>query len=528
MEFHDPSTNKRKRRPVILLTGATGCIGGRLLAALEARGLSVRCMTRRPDALDGRVGPHSSVVYGDCLDPASLRETLAGIDIAYYLVHSMGSDRDFAAQDRTAARHFGAAARAAGVRRIVYVGGLGASTGLSRHLRSRQETGEVLRESGVPVVELRSGIVLGPGSLSFELIRALVERLPVMVCPSWVRTPTQPIALADLVDYLVAVLDLPSDRSRVLEVGGADVVSYDAIMREYARQRGLRRWLIPMPLLTPRLSSLWLGLTTPVYARVGRELVDGLRTATVVGDDAARNTLPVRPLGLRQAVARATEEEDAAFAATTWSEDALSSAAGLRWGGVRIRTRLVDSRAVDLPVRPPEAFAPICRIGGNNGWYYGDWIWRLRGLVDRLLGGVGMHRGRRDPEHLSTGDVLDCWRVEVCEPNVRLRLVAEMKLPGRAWLQFDVTPRSGGGSTIRQTAVFDAAGLWGRCYWHALYPVHAVLFAGLLGSIARRAAQTAGQRPPSRSPAPSMKRRAGRAGDRLQPRASAGNAARSP
>ena len=282
---------------MILLTGATGCIGGRLLAALEERGHTLRCMTRRPAALAGRLGPRNEAVHGDCLDAASLAAPLAGVDTTYYLVHSMGGGADFEAQDRAAARNFGAAARSAGVRRIVYVGGLGARAGLSRHLRSRHETGELLREAGVPVVELRSGIVLGAGSLSFELIRALVERLPVMVCPAWVRTPTQPIALADLVAYLVAVLDLPPGESRVFEVGGADVVSYADIMRGYARQRGLRRWLIPVPLLTPRLSSLWLGLTTPVYARVGRELVDGLRTATVASDDAARSAFPFVPSG---------------------------------------------------------------------------------------------------------------------------------------------------------------------------------------------------------------------------------------
>ena len=483
--------NPADPRPAILLTGATGCIGGRLLAALEAREYPVRCMTRRPQALAGRVGPCTSVVRGDCLDPTSLRDTLSGIHTAYYLVHSMGGTADFEAQDRAAARNFGAAARAAGVRRIVYVGGLGSAARISRHLRSRQETGAVLRESGVPVVELRSGVVLGAGSLSFELIRALVERLPVMICPSWVRTPTQPIALADLVAYLVAVLDRPHGESRVFEVGGADVVSYGRIMQEYARQRGLRRWLIPVPLLTPRLSSLWLGLTTPVYARVGRELVDGLRTATVVSDAAARNAFAVRPLGLRQAIARALEEEDAAVAAGPWSQSRLSAGTALRWGGVRIRTRLIHSCAVDLPVSPAAAFAPIRSIGGANGWYYGDWIWRLRGLVDRLIGGVGMHRGRRDREHLAAGDVLDCWRVEAYEPDARLRLAAEMKVPGRAWLQFDVAPRGGGGSTVRQTAVFDAAGLLGRCYWHALYPIHVVLFRGLLRSIARRAVREA-------------------------------------
>ncbi len=479
--------NATQQRPAILLTGATGCIGGRLLAVLEARGHRVRCLTRRPAALDQRVGPYTGVVRGDCLDPASLQGAFAGVATAYYLVHSMGSGVDFEAQDRAAACNFGEAARAAGVRRIVYMGGLGASAGLSRHLRSRHETGEVLRASGVPVIEFRSAVVLGAGSLSFELIRALVERLPVMICPSWVRTPTQPIALADLVAYLAAALYLPHGGSRVFEVGGADVVSYGGIMQEYARQRGLRRRLIPVPLLTPRLSSLWLGLTTPVYARVGRELIDGLRTATVVNDAAARTAFRVRPRGLRQAIAGALEEEDAAFAAGPWTETALQAGTGLRWGGVRIRTRLIHSCAADVPAAPAAAFAPIRRIGGDNGWYYGDWLWRLRGLVDRLLGGVGMSRGRRDPERLAEGDVLDCWRVEEYEPDARLRLAAEMKVPGRAWLQFDVTPREGGTCTVRQTAVFDARGLWGRFYWHALYPVHVVLFRGLVQSIARRA-----------------------------------------
>ena len=308
------------QRPAILLTGATGCIGGRLLAVLEARGHRVRCLTRRPAALAERLGPHTCAVRGDCLDPASLQGAFAGISTAYYLVHSMGNAADFEAQDRAAARNFGAAARSAGVRRIVYMGGLGASAALSRHLRSRHETGEVLRESGVPVVEFRSAVVIGAGSLSFELIRALVERLPVMVCPAWVCTATQPIALADVAAYLAAALYLPHGDSRVFEVGGADIVSYGGIMQEYARQRGLRRRLIPVPLLTPRLSSLWLGLTTPVYARVGRELIDGLRTATVVNDAAARTAFRVRPRGLRQAIAGALEEEDAAFAAGPWSE----------------------------------------------------------------------------------------------------------------------------------------------------------------------------------------------------------------
>ena len=338
----------------VLVTGATGYVGGRLLAALEQTGAPLRCLARRPEALAGRVAASTEVVKGDCLDPATLPAALAGVDTAYYLVHSMGSGRSFAALDETAARHFGQAAQAAGVRRIVYLGGLGAAeeAELSEHLRSRQQTGDVLRASGVPVVELRASIVIGSGSLSYEMVRALVERLPVMVCPRWVQVPTQPIAVDDLVAYVLAARDLPPGAEGVYEVGGPDAVSYRDIMMEYARQRGLRRWLIPVPLLTPRLSSLWLGLVTPLYARVGRKLIESLRNPTVVTSDRARKTFAVRPRPLREAIARALSGEDAEVAATRWS-DALSSAAlSPPWGGTRLGTRLVDSRARVVAVSP--------------------------------------------------------------------------------------------------------------------------------------------------------------------------------
>lgn len=474
-------------RERILLTGASGYVGGRLLRALEARGHAVRCLARRPEFVAARAGPHTAVVGGDCLDPGSLRGVCDGVETVYYLVHSMGSTADFEARDREAARNLGVVARRAGVRRIIYLGGLGAGAGLSRHLRSRHETGDMLRASGVPVVELRSGIVLGSGSLSFELIRALVERLPVMVCPTWVRAPTQPIAVEDLIDYLLAALDLPDDGSRLFEVGGAEQVSYRDIMLEYARQRGLRRRLLPVPLLSPRLSSLWLGLTTPVYARIGRKLVDGLRNPTVVRDAAALQVFAVRPMGLRAAIARAIANEDQDFATTRWSDAVSSSGQAPAWGGVRIGARLFDVRSIAVDAPPAAAFAPIRRIGGAAGWYCLDWLWRLRGAVDLLAGGVGMRRGRRDPDGLATGDVLDCWRVEAYEPNVRLRLAAEMKLPGRAWLEFEVEPRGASGSTIRQTAVFDPAGLAGLGYWYGIYPLHARIFGGMLRGIARRA-----------------------------------------
>ena len=474
--------------PLLLLTGATGYVGGRLLARLEATGRRVRCLTRRPEALRPRVGPGTEVVFADVSDPASLPEAMAGGAVAYYLVHSMGVADGFEEQDRAAARQFGAAARAAGVRRIVYLGGLGdADRATSPHLRSRQEVGDLLRASGVEVIEFRASIVLGSGSLSFELLRALVERLPVMIAPRWVAVKTQPIGITDLLDYLVAALDLPAAGTRIYEIGGADQVSFGDLMQEYARQRGMRRRIIPVPVLTPRLSSLWLGLVTPVYARVGRKLIDSMTVPTVVRDASARRAFPIAPLGVRAAMAQAIANEDREQAATRWS-DALSASGEPRaWGGVRFGSRLVDSRTATVGAAPADAFAPIARIGGQRGWYYATWLWRLRGLLDMLVGGVGMRRGRRDPANLRVGDALDWWRVEAIEPDRRLRLVAEMKVPGRAWLEFEVTP-DGAGSMIRQTAIFDPVGLGGLAYWYVTYPVHRLIFAGMLRRIAAVAA----------------------------------------
>jgi uncharacterized protein YbjT (DUF2867 family) len=412
---------------------------------------------------------------------------MQGAHTAYYLVHSMGAGGDFEDKDRQAARNFGEAARAAGVKRIIYLGGLGESDGpLSPHLRSRREVGQVLRESGVPVIEFRASIIIGSGSLSFEMIRALTERLPVMIAPRWVATPAQPIAIEDVLAYLIEALSLQSDQSRIFEIGGADRASYGAIIQEYARQRGLRRVIIPVPVLTPRLSSLWLGLVTPVYARIGRKLVESLRYPTVVRDRSALEVFAVRPRGIREAIARALLNEDRAFAETRWSDAFSSNGWPAAWGGVRFGSRLVDSRVARVRSDPARAFAPIRRIGGRSGWYYGDWLWRIRGYLDLLAGGVGMRRGRRDPEWLRPGETLDCWRVESFEPNRLLRLTAEMRLPGRAWLEFEVN-REESGSTIRQTAIFDPAGLAGLVYWYALYPLHHFIFGGMLRQIALKA-----------------------------------------
>lgn len=491
------SPESNQTQPLILLTGATGYVGGRLLSELESAGHRVRCLTRRPDDLRSRIeATTTEAVFADMLDPASLPPAMAGGSIAFYLVHSMGSAGGFEELDREAAQNFGAAAKAAGVQRIIYLGGLGDSDAESSpHLRSRQEIGAILRESGVQVIEFRAAVVIGSGSLSFEMIRSLVERLPVMIAPRWVAVPTQPIGVADLLAYLIAAVDHRVEESRIYEIGGADRVSYGGLMKEYARQRGLRRLMIPVPVLTPHLSSLWLGLVTPLYARVGRKLINSIRVATLVQDDSALREFEIKPMGIREAMRQAIANEDREFARTRWSDALSSSGDRPEWGGVRFGNRLVDSRTVRVAMPPADAFAPIARIGGTSGWYFATWLWRVRGFIDLLVGGVGLRRGRRDAANLAVGDVLDWWRVEAIEPNRRLRLFAEMKLPGRAWLEFEVEP-DGAGSTIRQTATFDPVGFGGLLYWYVTYPLHQLIFARMLGRIAEVAEASRTSSPP--------------------------------
>jgi uncharacterized protein YbjT (DUF2867 family) len=458
-------------RELTLLTGATGYVGGRLLEELESSGIPVRCMARRPENLASRVADTTEVVRGDVFDRDSLTRAMSGVSTAYYLVHSMSDEGNFEVLERKAARLFGETARAAGVQRIIYLGGLGSGEDLSSHLETRQEVGRLLRESGVPTIELRASIIIGSGSLSFEMIRALVDKLPIMTTPSWVRVLAQPIAIEDVVDYLMEARQLEIAGSRVFEIGGADVVSYADIMREYADQRGLRRLMIPVPVLTPALSSLWLGIVTPLYARVGRKLIEGVRNPTVVQDDSAKTAFSVQPRGMSEAIARALANEDREYARTRWSD---AGGGGAEPGGSSAPRgrRIVDSRTLRVK-------SDVER----------DSLWRIRGLLDRMFGGPGLRRGRRDAIDLRPGDALDFWRVETIEPDRRLRLKAEMKLPGRAWLEFEVTP-DGSGARITQTAVFDPTGLGGILYWYALLPVHNVMFRGMLERIARQAEAT--------------------------------------
>lgn len=473
--------------PLILLTGATGYVGGRLLGALEEKKLRVRCLVRQPEFLRPKTAASTEVVQGDVLNRPGLDLALRDVKVAYYLIHSMGAGSSFQEKDRQGAQNFAEAAKAAGVERIIYLGGLGNETqSLSPHLRSRQEVGHILRQSGVPVVEFRASIVIGSGSLSFEMIRSLVERLPVMITPRWVSMPAQPIAIEDLIAYLTAALDVTVADCRIYEIGGADQVSYAEIMRTYGRHRGMHLRMIKVPALTPFLSSLWLGLITPLYARIGRTLIESIVHSTVVRDQTALRTFPIRPMGIDDAIRHALANEDKQFAATRWS-DALSSSGEVRsWGGVRFGTRLVDSRTATAGTSPAAAFRVIERIGGETGWYAWNWLWHVRGFMDLLVGGIGMRRGRPDPEHLRVGDTVDFWRVEALERPRLLRLAAEMKVPGRAWLEFEVTGDDAS-STIRQTALFDPVGLFGLAYWYALYPVHQLVFGGMLRQIAQRA-----------------------------------------
>lgn len=487
---------ERDPRRLILVTGATGYVGGRLVPRLRAAGYRVRCLARDPSRLQGRGWQGVEVVRGDVLDPDSLAPAMEGVTEAFYLVHSMAAGPAYEVRDRLAATHFAGAAARAGVDRILYLGGLAPiQEGLSAHLRSRLETGDALRRGTVPVTEFRASVIVGSGSLSFELVRYLTERLPFIVAPRWVATRCQPIGIRDVLAYLVAGIEEPRSAGRIIEIGGADVVTYRDMMLQYARARDLKRWMITVPVLTPRLSSLWLGLVTPIPSAVARQLIDGLRNETICHGDAAGEIFPdidPMPFGgaLRLALRRLEDHE----VETTWTGAYSSEPKELPppviltdEEGLNTETR---SRLVDAP--PEKVFETVARIGGDTGWYHADFMWKIRGLLDRLCGGVGMRRGRRHPTKLRVGDPLDFWRVEAWDPPHLIRLRAEMKVPGLAWLQFTVEPKEGGTkSLLVQKALFAPRGLWGFLYWWALYPAHGVIFSGMIDSIARRAEKDA-------------------------------------
>jgi uncharacterized protein YbjT (DUF2867 family) len=482
-----------KPSELILVTGATGYIGGRLVPRLLEAGYRVRCLVRDAERLKGRAWTDKvDVVEGDALQPETLLPAMEGVSAAYYLIHSLSDTDEFHERDMVVARNFAEAAKFANVKHIIYLGGLGdPEADLSEHLRSRQHTGDALREAGVPVTEFRAAIIVGSGSLSFEMIRYLTERLPIMICPRWVFTNIQPIAIDDVLKYMVSALSVPESAGRVIEIGGADVLTYGDMMLGYAKVRGLRRRLISVPVLTPRLSAHWVHWMTPVHAKVVYPLIEGLRNEVVVRDSAAQALFPeIRPVDYATAVRRALDDLEAGKVETTWS-DALSTTLGdVRPLELTTEQGLNIERRQEIVAAPPEAvFHVFSGLGGERGWLYADALWQLRGIADRLVGGVGFRRGRRHRDEVRVGDALDFWRVEEVEPGRLLRLRAEMKLPGRAWLQFEARPLPENKTLLVQTAYLAPKGLFGFLYWYGLYPFHGLIFGNLIRAISERASE---------------------------------------
>ncbi|MBO4253939.1 SDR family oxidoreductase [Streptomyces griseorubiginosus] len=484
-----------------LVTGATGYIGGRLVPELLAAGHRVRCLARSPGKLrDHPWAGRVEVVRGDVTDAESIAAALRGVDVAYYLVHALGTGEDFEETDRRAARMFGEAARAAGVRRIVYLGALTPSgvveRELSPHLRSRAEVGRILLDSGVPTTVLRAAVVIGSGSASFEMLRYLTERLPVMITPSWVRTRIQPVAVRDVLRHLVGSARVPADVSRAFDIGGPDVLTYREMMLRYAAVAGLpRRIIVPLPVLTPGLSSHWVGLVTPVPAGIARPLTESLRHGVVCHErDIVRYAPgpPGRPIGFDEAVRLALQRVREARVATRWSSASVPGAPSdplptdPDWAGGSLYT---DQREVLVDGSPEALWRVIEGIGGDNGWYSFPLAWAVRGRLDRLVGGVGLRRGRRDAARLRAGDSLDFWRVEEIEPGRLLRLRAEMRLPGLAWLEMRAGTCPDGRTRYVQRALFHPHGLLGHAYWWSVSPFHAVVFGGMARNIALAAAR---------------------------------------
>ncbi|MET7482215.1 SDR family oxidoreductase [Streptomyces sp. NPDC005538] len=488
--------------PRCLVTGATGYIGGRLVPELLAEGHRVRCLARTPGKLrDYPWAGDVDVVGGDVTDAESVATALDGIDVAYYLVHALGTGDRFEDTDRKAARIFGERARAAGVRRIVYLGGLTPSgvpeQDLSPHLRSRSEVGRILLDSGVPTTVLRAAVVIGSGSASFEMLRYLTERLPVMITPSWVRTRIQPVAVRDVLRVLVGSARMPAEVSRAFDIGGPDVLTYREMMNRYAAVAGLpRRLILPVPVLTPGLSSHWVGLVTPVPASIARPLTESLRHEVVCREhDIARYVpdLPGHPLGFDEAVRLALQRVRDARVTTRWSSASVPGAPSdplptdPDWAGGSLYT---DRRELSVDASREALWRVIEGIGGDNGWYSFPLAWAVRGRLDRLVGGVGLRRGRRDAARLRVGDSLDFWRVEEIRPGHLLRLRAEMRLPGLAWLEMYAETADDGSTRYRQRALFHPHGLLGHAYWWSVAPFHTAVFGGMARNIAGAAART--------------------------------------
>lgn len=478
----------------ILVTGATGYVGGRLVPRLLEDGYQVRVFARDAVRLAGRPWVEQvEIIEGNVLDPETLPAAMEGMDAAYYLIHNMTERKGYREQELKAAHNFGRAAKQAGVKQIIYLGALGdPEADLALHLKSRQQTGQVLAESGVPVTEFRAAIIVGSGSISFEMIRYLTEKLPVMICPRWVYQQVQPISIEDVLAYLMGALTTPESSGKVIEIGGSDQLPYAEMMLTYAEIRGLKRWLLPVPVLTPGLSSHWVHWITPVPASVTRPLIEGLVNEILVQDQSARDLFPdIQPDSYAQAVRSALSSLETGEVETRWC-DALYSSQGDRQPVSLISEEgmLLEQRQVRVQASQEEVFRVYTSLGGGTGWLFMDWAWKIRGWIDRFLGGSGLRRGRRDPQQLRVGDAVDFWRVEHLQPPTALRLRAEMILPGKAWLQYESGPTPDGDTLLLQTAIFAPRGLIGFLYWYSLYPIHGIIFSGLINRIKDQAEGT--------------------------------------
>ncbi len=482
----------------ILITGASGYIGGRLVPQLLEKGYRVRCLARDPRKLSGRGWDEDArveIVRGDVLDRDSVRSAMQGCGAAFYLVHSMlAGERAFEDQDRVAAANFAAAAEGEGLGRILYLGGLGSRTEtLSPHLASRHEVGDVLRAGRVPVTELRAAMIVGSGSASFEMLRSLVSKLPLMICPKWVETKTQPIAVRDVLAYLIGSLENPETAGGTFDIGGPDVLTYHEMMLRFAKLLGYRRWIITVPVLTPRLSAYWVNLMTPINAGLAFALIESLAFETVCEEGRILELVPIPRTGFDDACRWAIDKVNQNAVETRWTNASLPHRVERVSSPVRAPENcpIRDEQRYEAEAPPLVLFDKVRRIGGDVGWYYAGFLWKIRGWMDRAIGGVGLRRGRRDPVSVRIGDAIDFWRVEDVIPGRRLLLHAEMIVPGDAWLEFRVEPRDRGRSELIQTAFFRPSPFWGRLYWYACFPLHWFVFQGMARSIVGAAARDA-------------------------------------
>lgn len=470
----------------VLVLGASGYVGGRLVPRLIAQGHHVRCLARSPQKLAGREWSDQVEMFkGDTLDYQSLGPAMRDIDLVYYLVHSMShGPEDFEDMEKRSAKNVARATIESEVERIIYLGGLGDRDEVqSAHLRSRHAVGDILRESSASVTEFRAAVIIGSGSLSFEMIHHLVNRLPMMICPKWVYSKTQPIAIRDVLAYLLAAVDTEEARDQIIDIGGPEILSYRELMLAVASHLRLNRYLLQVPVLTPTLSSYWINLVTPLGSKTARSLIESVRHDTVCENNKADELFDITPMSIREAIRRAFQREKEAAVESSWTD----AETVINHDAVDASHLKSDTRSATADAPAEVSFQIVSEIGGKNGWYFGSWLWRVRGFVDQQLGGVGLRRGRRHPSKLAVGDALDFWRVEAFEPNRLLRLRAEMRVWGEAWLEYRVAPVDSHRSSVTQSATYYPRGLFGRFYWFAIYPFHMYVFAGLHREIIRRA-----------------------------------------